>query len=149
MTARVLTALALVAALVTSAPGSADADFRWWSGKPAGVLELPTDCRYRDLGLTEPASGVQGGTELRELYLRLHLPRARGPRRVEARFVRASGDATANDSRSYSGVPGSRPFPVIHFELGEGTGGRWQARACGAGPPITVHTRYAKVHLLD
>jgi hypothetical protein len=151
-TRRALAAAAAAAALVAAAPTGAPErqPWQWYSGKPPARLELPTDCRYRDLpGLDEPPSGITRGTELRELYLRLHLPKASGPRRVEARFVRASGDATANAATSYGTSSGSRPYTVIHFEQGEGTGGRWQARACGPGRPITIHTRYAKQHTLD
>jgi hypothetical protein len=144
-------AAAVLAAAVLAAPAAADRpEFRWYSGKPAGVLELPTDCRYRTLpGLAEPASSIRGETELRELYLRLHLPRAAGPRTVDARFVRASGDATANQSRTYGPARASRPYPVLHFELGDGAGGVWQARVCGPGPAVRVATRYAKQHTLD
>ncbi len=148
---RVAAGAALAALLTAAAPSSAPPPgFRWYSGKPPGILELATDCRYRTLpGLAEPGSGITGGTELRELYLRLHLPKASGPRRVEARFVRANGDATANTATSYGPSSGSRPYTVIHFEQGGGTGGYWQARACGAGPPVRITTRYAKQHTVD
>lgn len=147
---RALATVALAAALIMAAPtNTPPPGFRWYSDKPAGVLELPTDCRYRDLGLTEPASGITNATELRELYLRLHLPKASETRRIEARFVRANGDATANTTNLYPGASRSVPFTVIHFGEAAGAGGTWQARACGPGRPITIHTRYAKQHTLD
>lgn len=148
---RALAALALAAAVITAAPtGAPPEDFRWYSDKPGGVFQLPTDCRYRNLpGLAEPPSGITAATELRELYLRLHLPKASGTRRIEARFVRANGDATANATNLYPGASRSVPFTVIHFGEAAGAGGTWQARACGPGRPVTIHTRYAKQHTLD
>lgn len=137
--------VALVAAPALTTTDSAQTPGPWFSGKQTTVTDLPTDCRYHDL-INEPGyPGPPAPTELRELYLRLHLPRASGPRRVEARFVRANGDATANTRQKYDRTRASIPFTVLHLEQGEGRGGRWQVRACGPGT-ITIHTRYAKRH---
>jgi hypothetical protein len=147
MTRRTLAAVALGAALTLAAPTTTPAPdpVRWYSGKPAGTITLPTDCRWRTV-LTEPATTPTGGTELRMLYLRLKLPKATGPRTIGARFIRTGGDATAYTVNHHPARAASVPLTALHFDTPRHAGGTWQARACGPGRPVTVSTRYAKLH---
>lgn len=145
--ARTLAAVALGAALTLTAPTAATPPppTQWYSGKPAGTLTLPTDCRWRTV-LTEPATAPTGGTELRMLYLRLSLPKATGARTIAARFIRTGGDATAYTINHHPARAASVPLTALHFDSPRGAGGTWQARACGPGRAVTVSTRYAKLH---
>lgn len=120
----------------------------WYSGKPRGEVKVYPDGKWHRLvGLDEPASGIVGGTEFRMLYLRLEFtPTRTADRVVETRFVRANGDATAYDSEEFGTVKDSHPYQNVHFEEGEGEGGKWMVKVTGGKDPVTITTRYAKQH---
>lgn len=125
----------------------------WYSGKPRGEQVVYPDGKWNHLpGLDEPASGITAeSTEWRMLYLRLEFTETRtADRVVETRFVRAGGDArkapTAYDAETFGTVKDSYPYQNVHFEDGDGKGGKWQVKVTGGKDPVTITTRYAKQH---
>ena len=69
--------------------------------------------------------------------------------KVECKYVRENGDATAMDERHYAAGTKSVPFQMLHFEQGEkGQGGRWWMRVHGGVASMEITTRYAKVHVV-
>lgn len=127
---------------------SSDDLFKHYSGKPKGEVKIYPDGDWHHLvGLDEPASGRKGGSEKRLLYLRLELtPTRTADRVVETKFVRANGDATAYDSEEYGTTKNSYPYNNVHFEDGDGAGGKWYVKVTGGKDPVTITTRYAKLH---
>jgi hypothetical protein len=122
--------------------------WKWYSGKPSKDQKVHPDGRWHHLtGLDEPASGIVGGSEKRLLYLRVELTPTRTADRVlETKFVRASGDATAYDAQEFGTVKDSYPYNNLHFEDGDGAGGKWYVKVTGGKDPVTLTTRYAKCH---
>lgn len=69
--------------------------------------------------------------------------------KVECKFVRGDGDATAYDERHYFYGTKSVPFQQTHFEEGEkGLAGAWWMKFHGGVSRVTVTTRYAKTHVV-
>jgi hypothetical protein len=122
--------------------------WKWYSGKPKGDQVVHPDGKWHHLrGLDEPASGIDGGSEKRLLYLRVELPPTRtADRVVQTKFVRANGDATAYDSEEFGTTLNSYPYNNLHFEDGDGRGGKWYVEVTGGKDPVTLTTRYAKTH---
>lgn len=122
--------------------------WKWYSGKPKGELIIEPDGKWHRLDLREPASGIKAeSSEHRRLYLRVELPAGRTADRVlEAKFIRANGDATAYDADTYGLKRDSYPFSVHHMEDGDGAGGDWFVRVTGGVEPLRLTTRYAKQH---
>lgn len=122
--------------------------FKWYSGKPSGEVQVYPDGDWHRLaGLDEPASGRKGGSEHRLLYLRLDFtPSRTADRVVETKFVRANGDATAYDSEEFGTTKDSYPYQNVHFEDGDGAGGKWYVKVTGGKDPMTISTRYSKLH---
>jgi hypothetical protein len=124
--------------------------FKWYSGKPSGEVKVSPDGNWHHLsGLDEPASGRKGGSEHRLLYLRLGFTASRtADRVVETKFVRANGDETAFDSEEFGTTKNSYPYQNVHFEDGDGAGGKWYVKVTGGKDPMTITTRYAKQHTI-
>lgn len=124
--------------------------FKHYSGKPSGEMKVLPDGEWHHLaGLDEPASGRKGGSEKRLLYLRLEFtPSRTADRVVETKFVRANGDATAYDSEEFGTTKDSYPYQNVHFEDGDGAGGKWYVKVTGGKDPMTISTRYAKLHTI-
>lgn len=122
----------------------------WYSGKPSGTQTVQPGSWTHLGGLDEPASGIRGGTEIRMLYLRCELPDPRtATRTIETRFIRGSGDATAYKSDSFTeGARDSLALCNVHFEDGDGDGGRWEVKVSGGTDPMVLDTRYSKCHTL-
>lgn len=124
--------------------------WKHYSGKPGGEVKVYPDGKWHHLaGLDEPASGIEGGSEHRLLYLRLEFtPTRTADRVVETKFVRANGDATAYDSEEFGTTKDSYPYQNVHFEDGDGAGGKWYVKVTGGRDPMTITTRYAKQHTI-
>jgi hypothetical protein len=122
--------------------------WKWFSGKPSGEQKVYPDGAWHHLaGLDEPASGIRGGSEKRMLYLRILLPTGRtADRVVETKFVRTGGDETAMDSEEFGLTKDSHPYSNVHFEDGEGRGGKWYVKVTGGKDPNRLTTRYSKQH---
>jgi N-acetylmuramoyl-L-alanine amidase len=135
-----------------------------YSGKPAGNLILAGDGDWTviDTVLEDPKIA---GSEHHMSYTRLSfewkpLPTvdsfdeamrtvANYAAKVEIKYVRDDGDATAYDERHYSYGTKSVPFQQLHFESGEvGKGGKWFMKVHGGVKSMTISTRYAKAHTI-
>ncbi len=69
--------------------------------------------------------------------------------KVEAKFVRGDGDATAYDERHFVYGTNSVPFQHLHWEHGEkGLAGAWYLRAHGGLTSVELTTRYAKTNVI-
>lgn len=69
--------------------------------------------------------------------------------KVEIKFVRGDGDATAYDERHYSYGTKSIPFQQVHWETGEkGLAGKWYMKFHGGLASVEVDTRYAKTGVI-
>jgi len=91
------------------------------------------------------------GSEHHMLYARLNFRWKTGSAmgKVECKYVREDGDATAYDERHYEHGTQSVPFQQLHFEEGQaGKGGRWWMKFHGGLASVELSTRYAKTHVV-
>lgn len=69
--------------------------------------------------------------------------------KVEIKFVRGDGDATAMDERHFSYGTKSVPFQQVHWETGEkGLAGTWWIKVHGGLASVEITTRYAKTSVI-
>jgi hypothetical protein len=135
-----------------------------YSGKPSGSLVLVGGGDWVKLDVPLKSPKIDG-SEHHMAYVRINfkwktLPTVKSfaeamktianyAAKVEIKYVRANGDATAYDERHYSYGTKSVPFQQLHFESGDaGLGGSWFMKVHGGVSKMELTTRYAKVHTI-
>jgi len=134
-------------------PPTTEKELELWmkySGKPDGVLSLKEADGWKALDCVIKDAPPFAGHEEHMLYARVDFAWKVGSTemaKVECRFVRADGDATAYDERHYANGTKSIPFQMTHFEEGNKQTGKWYMKIHG-GADATLTTRYCKTHVI-
>jgi hypothetical protein len=123
-----------------------------YSGKPTKPQVMKADGVWRMVDGIACDDPPVSGSEHHMLYARLNFTWIGGTAtmaKVEVKYIREDGDATAFDERHYSVGTQSVPFQMLHFEEGvKGQGGRWWLKAHGGLTSVEISTRYSKVHVI-
>jgi peptidoglycan hydrolase-like protein with peptidoglycan-binding domain len=147
----------------------ADADLMWfdYTDKPEAAQVIPGDAAWHLVKMNPLKPVPAAGFESHMLYVRVNfrwrsvtgsVPTtlsglvkavASYQGKVEARFVRGDGDATAYDERHFVYGTNSVPFQHLHWEHGEkGLAGKWYLRVHGGLSSVELTTRYAKTNVI-
>jgi peptidoglycan hydrolase-like protein with peptidoglycan-binding domain len=150
-----------------AAPGDADAMWFDYTDKPSAAQVIPGDAAWHLVTMAALQKVPYTGFESHMLYVRVNfrwksvtgtVPTtmaalvkavAAYQGKVEARFVRGDGDATAYDERHFTYGTNSVPFQHLHWEHGEkGLAGKWYLRVHGGLTSVELTTRYAKTNVI-